>query len=137
MTLKFPASLESRVPLLCWIIVLVTCLLIPVKILSYGYVPVGDARRYVAKAVTEKEYPQIVISGSAYHMDFSPGWEWLLRHLHRATGCDEDALMADDLFFERDTPGNRDQLLVVGLAHIRETRPEAVVVLANQRVVAH
>jgi hypothetical protein len=97
MTLKFPASLESRVPLLCWIIVLVTCLLIPVKILSYGYVPVGDARRYVAKAVTEKEYPQIVISGSAYHMDFSPGWEWLLRHLHRATGCDEDALMAVSL----------------------------------------
>jgi len=39
------------------------CLGIALKILGYGFVPVGDARRYVAKAVTDKEYPQILVLG--------------------------------------------------------------------------
>lgn len=69
------------------------CVAIVLKILSYGYVPIGDARRYVAKAVTDKEYAQILVLGPEYHMDFSPGWEWLLRRLHRSLGIDEDGLM--------------------------------------------
>jgi hypothetical protein len=81
------------VPLLVWLIVVAACLGIARNVLSYGYVPIGDARRYVAKAVTDKEYPEILVLGPTYHMDFSPGWEWLLRRLHRATGLDEDGLM--------------------------------------------
>jgi hypothetical protein len=57
--------------------------------LGYGYVPVGDSRHYVAKAATDKEYPQILILGPTYHMDFSPGWEWLLRRLHRMANVSE------------------------------------------------
>ena len=65
--------LQKYVPLLSWAIALSTCLCIALKILSYGYVPIGDARRYVAKAVTAKEYPQILALGPRYQMDFSPG----------------------------------------------------------------
>ncbi|HEX3988216.1 MAG TPA: hypothetical protein VHZ30_02220, partial [Verrucomicrobiae bacterium] len=85
--------LEKYTPLLCWVIAVSACLCIAFKILSYGYVPVGDSRRYVAKAVTDKEYPQILILGPTYKMDFSPGWEWLLRRIHRVANVSEDALM--------------------------------------------
>ena len=66
--------LRKYTPLLCWVVAVSACLCIAFKILGYGYVPVGDSRRYVAKAATEKEYPQILILGPTYHMDFSPGW---------------------------------------------------------------
>jgi hypothetical protein len=85
--------LQRYVSLLAWLMVLATCLAIVVKILGYGFVPIGDARRYVAKAMTDKEYPQILVLGPTYRMDFSPGWEWTLRHLRRAIGPDEDGLM--------------------------------------------
>ena len=87
------AVLQRYVPLLAWLMVAAACLGIALKILGYGFVPVGDARRYVAKAVTDKEYPQILVRGPAYRMDFSPGGEWLLRRLNRATGMGEDGLM--------------------------------------------
>src|SRR5208282_496774 len=87
------AALQRYVPLLAWLMVVAACLGIMLKTLSYGYVPPGDARRYVAKAVTDKEYAQILVLGPTYRMDFSPGWEWLLRRLHRATAMDEDVLM--------------------------------------------
>jgi len=85
--------LQRYAPLLAWLMVVAACLGIVLKVLGYGFVPIGDARRYVAKAVTDKEYPQILVLGPTYHMDFSPGWEWWLRRLHRATGLDEDGLM--------------------------------------------
>ncbi len=85
--------LQKYTPLLCWVIAVCACLCIAFKVLSYGYVPVGDSRRYVAKAVTEKEYPDILVLGPTYHMDFSPGWEWLLRRIHRVANVSEDGLM--------------------------------------------
>ncbi|HUD49650.1 MAG TPA: hypothetical protein VMR33_22680 [Candidatus Baltobacteraceae bacterium] len=88
-----PALLQKYAPLLSWVIVVSACICIAFKVLSYGYVPIGDARRYVAKAVTDKEYPQILVMGPTYQMDFSPGWEWLLRRLHRVGNVSEDGLM--------------------------------------------
>src|ERR1700728_1542602 len=87
------ALLQKYSPLLCWLIAISASLCIAFKVLSYGYVPIGDSRRYVAKAVTDKEYPQILVLGPTYHMDFSPGWEWLLRKLHRIANVSEDGLM--------------------------------------------
>ena len=49
---------------------------------------------------------------------------------------DEHALVGDDVLAAGDFEGPLDQLLVVGLAHVGEARAEAVVVDADQRVVA-
>jgi hypothetical protein len=87
------AVLLRWVPLLAWLMVGATCIGVFSKTLSYGYIPPGDARRYVAKAVTDKEYGQILVLGPTYYMDFSPGWESLLRRLHRSIGMEEDGLM--------------------------------------------
>jgi hypothetical protein len=56
------SPLARYLPLLAWIIVIVTLLFIPLHILgNYGYVAGGDARRHVAKAFTDKPYTQILL----------------------------------------------------------------------------
>ena len=88
------SPLRRYVPLVCWLMAVATLLLIPFKIVSYGCVPGGDMRRHVAKAFTEKQYPQIVVLRPGYTVDHSPGWEWLLRFLHQRVNWEADALVA-------------------------------------------
>ena len=53
------------------------------------------------------------------------------RHRH------EHALVADDLLFQGDAPRLSDQLAIIRTAHVRKADAEAVVVGADERVVAH
>src|ERR1700722_10092113 len=86
-------ALRRYAPLVSSIVVLLTALFICLKILSYGLLPSGDARRHAAKPFANKPYSQIVIMRPEYVVDHSPGWEWLLGVLHRALGWNEDALI--------------------------------------------
>jgi len=86
--------LQRWVPLLAWIVVPAAFFLVVFQILSSGFVPGGDARRHVAKVMTDKEYNQIVVLRPEYKIDHSPGWNWILRQLHRAAGWNEDELMS-------------------------------------------
>lgn len=93
-------SVSSRyVPLAVWALVVLTLVLIPLKIASYGLIPAGDARRHVAKAFTAKPYTEILVMRPEYKMDHSPGWETLLRGLHRAFGWNRDALTSFAIVF--------------------------------------
>jgi hypothetical protein len=74
--------------------VLVTLFFIPFRIISYGFIAPGDARRHVAKAFTDKSYSEIIVMRPEYKMDHSPGWEWLLRFLHKKLGWQSDGLMS-------------------------------------------
>jgi len=85
---------KDYIPLISWATVVLVLLLIPLKIISSGFVPDGDARRHVAKAFTDKPYTDIVVMRSGYGIDHSPGWEWLLRVLAQKVGLNEDALMS-------------------------------------------
>ena len=87
------SPLQRYLPLLLWFLVIVTLLAIPMRIIGYGYLPGGDARRHVAKAFTDKPYNQILLLRSEYSMDHSPGWEWLLKVLHQKAGWNLDALV--------------------------------------------
>jgi len=82
------------VPLVAWVIVVLALLAIPMRIISYGYLPGGDARRHVAKAFTDKPYTQILVVRSEYSMDHSPGWERLLRLLHQKADWNGEALVS-------------------------------------------
>ncbi|HSU54442.1 MAG TPA: hypothetical protein VLT36_10310 [Candidatus Dormibacteraeota bacterium] len=86
------AAFERYVPLAVWALVVLTFLCIAFRIFSYGYLPAGDARRHIAKAMTERTYPEILVLRPGYFMTNSPGWEWLLRQLHRTAGWSQDAL---------------------------------------------
>jgi hypothetical protein len=89
-----PNPLGQYVPLFSWAIVVVLLLLIPLKIIGYGFLPGGDARRHVAKAFTDKPYTDLLVLRPEYKMDHSPGWERLLRFLHERAGLNEDQLMS-------------------------------------------
>jgi len=77
-----------------WAAVLATLIFIPLKIIGYGFIAPGDARRHVAKAFTDKPYTDIIVMRPEYKMDHSPGWEWLLGWLHKRFSWDCDALMS-------------------------------------------
>ena len=87
-------ALQRYAPLMCWLAVLLAALFICLKILGYGYMPPGDARRHAAKPFANKPYSEIVVMRPEYVVDHSPGWEWFLGVLHRAAGWDEDALLS-------------------------------------------
>jgi hypothetical protein len=94
-----PSALQARffaryIPLVCWVVVVTTLLLIPLRIISYGFLAPGDARRHVAKAFTNKPYTDIVVMRPEYKMDHSPGWEWVLSRLRRTTNWGADELMS-------------------------------------------
>ena len=85
---------QRYVPLACWLAGLLVTVFICLKVLGYGYMPPGDARRHVARPFAQKPYSEIVIMRPQYVVDHSPGWEWLLGALHRVLGWDEDALLS-------------------------------------------
>ena len=83
----------NYIPLICRGLAIITFLLIPLKIISYGFLPPGDARRHYAKAFTDKPYSEIIVMRPEYKVDHSPGWEWLLRVLHRQGGMGMEGLI--------------------------------------------
>jgi hypothetical protein len=87
------APLRRYVPLVVWIIVLMTLLLIPLKILKYGYVPMDDALRSAGKAVSGKTWPQVLVLDDVYKMDHEYGWSLLLSKVHTAFNADADTII--------------------------------------------
>jgi hypothetical protein len=87
------APYQRYVPLLVWVIVLMTLLLIPLKIMQYGYLPGDDALRAAGKAVSGKSWPQIVVLDDVYKIDHEYGWSLLLSKFHTLFDAQPDALV--------------------------------------------
>jgi hypothetical protein len=85
--------LRRYVPLLVWMLVLLTLLTIPLKIVGYGYVAPDDALRHAAKAVSGKSWSEIMVLNSVYQIDHEFGWNLLLEKIHVATGANAETLM--------------------------------------------
>jgi len=91
-----PAWLEPArryLPLAVWVIVLMTLLLIPLRIIQYGYIPPDDALRAAGKAVSGKSWQQILVVDDAYKMDHEYGWSLLLAKVHTAFNADADTIV--------------------------------------------
>jgi hypothetical protein len=81
------------VPLLIWVIVLMTLLIIPLKVIKYGYIPPDDALRAAGKAVSGKTWQQVLVLDDAYKMDHEYGWSLLLSKFHTACNADTDGIV--------------------------------------------
>jgi hypothetical protein len=68
-------------------------LLLPLKIIAYGYLPPDDALADAAKAISGKSWPEILVLKSDYAMDNHIGWHTLLRQVYLWTKCGDDALV--------------------------------------------
>ena len=91
--LSFLEPFRRYVPLAAWAIVILLLLVIPLKVISYGYLPGDDALRHAAKAVSGKTWPEILVLGPAFHFDPNWGWHWLLEKIHLSTNWDAERLV--------------------------------------------
>ena len=89
----FLQNLKRCVPLLVLVIVLATICLIPLKIISYGYLPGDDAQRFAAKAVSGKSWQEILVMRSDFAIDPSPGWQSILDWIHQLNGAGAETLV--------------------------------------------
>lgn len=74
-------------------LVLAVVLLIPVRIVAQGYLPLDDALRHAAKAVSGRSWDQILVLRPDITVDSHPGWHWVLEALHRLTVIGAPALV--------------------------------------------
>ena len=89
----FLAPIRRYVPLAVWVIVISVIILIPMKIIGYGYLPQDDALRHAAKAVSGKPWSEILVLNPVYKIDHEFGWNWLLRRAHLLENWDAEALV--------------------------------------------
>jgi hypothetical protein len=90
---ELPEKFRRYVPLLAWLAVALVLLAIPFKILGLGYLPADDALRHVAKAVSGKPWPEILVVGESFKIDHNLGWHTLLGALHHALNWDAENLV--------------------------------------------
>lgn len=76
-------SLKRYVPLAVWAIVILVILAIPLKIISYGYLPGDDALRHAAKAASGKSWSEILVLSDVYKIDHEFGWNLLLEKIYQ------------------------------------------------------
>jgi len=84
---------KRYVPLAAWAVVIITLLLVPLKIIGYGYLPADDALRHAAKAVSGKPWPEILVMRSDFAIDPHPGWHTVLGAIHRCLNSNTETLV--------------------------------------------
>lgn len=85
--------LRRYVPLAVWVIVSLTLLVIPLKIIQYGYLPGDDALRHAGKAVSGKSWQEVLVMNDTYKIDHEYGWSLLLEKIHTAFDASADAIV--------------------------------------------
>jgi hypothetical protein len=86
-------STEAAVPRIARLLVLAAAVLIPFRILGHGYLPGDDALRHAGKAVSGKEWSEILVMRADMPMDSHPGWHAVLGAVHGVTGWGSHALV--------------------------------------------
>jgi hypothetical protein len=92
-TIDGPHGIGRYVPLLVLAAALVTVLLLPLKIIGYGFLPPDDALADAAKSITGKPWPEILVLRNDYAIDNHIGWHTLLRHVYLWTNCRDESLV--------------------------------------------
>jgi len=87
-------SYSDYAPLIVVILIILTLIIIPFKILSYGYLPSDDALRHVAKSVSGRSWQDILVIREDIKLDSHPGWHAILSGIHKATGLNKDGLLS-------------------------------------------
>lgn len=75
--------LRSGILVLC----LAVFLLVPLRIVSYGYLPPDDALRHSAHAVDGRDWSEVILLNPEFRpeTDGHPGWHRFLRFVHLGT----------------------------------------------------
>ncbi|HXE41660.1 MAG TPA: hypothetical protein VN516_01455, partial [Candidatus Baltobacteraceae bacterium] len=85
--------LKRYTPMAVWVIVLAVIIFIPLKIIGYGFLPMDDALRHAAKAVSGKSWQQILVMRDDFQIDPSPGWQKILEWVHQLHNANAESLV--------------------------------------------
>ncbi|MBF0216279.1 MAG: hypothetical protein HQL30_04715 [Candidatus Omnitrophica bacterium] len=86
----FPEKLVRQI---VFLIVALALLIIPIRVLGYGYFPPDDVRRHAAKVVNGKPWNEILVLRKDIKTDSHPGWHAILSVVRTLTRWDVDQLM--------------------------------------------
>jgi hypothetical protein len=84
---------KRYIPLAVWIVVVSAIILIPLKIIGYGFIPMDDALRHAAKAIAGKPWQDILVMRGDFPIDPSPGWQAILNGVHDINHGDAESLV--------------------------------------------
>jgi len=76
---------KRYIPLAVWVVSVLTIVLVPLKIIGLGFLPMDDALRHAAKAVSGKAWQDILVMRPDFAIDPSPGWQKILEWVCPAT----------------------------------------------------
>jgi hypothetical protein len=87
------APFKRYIPLAVWIATVFTILLIPLRIIEYGFLPGDDALRHAARTISGKSWQQILVMRGDFPIDPSPGWQKILEWVHELQGGSAESLV--------------------------------------------
>ena len=97
--LKVADGLKDLIPVFVFCLAVAAIVCIPLRVISYGFLPPDDAMRHAAKVISGKNWDQILVLRPEFKMDSHPGWHAILGAVHKMTGCGQDALVAFSVVF--------------------------------------
>jgi hypothetical protein len=87
------AGFGRYVPLLVLAASLFVVLLLPLRIIAFGFLPPDDALADSAKSMTGKPWPEILVLKSDYAIDNHIGWHTFLRQAYLWTKCNDETIV--------------------------------------------
>lgn len=84
---------SNLIPLLIILVIILVILFIPLRIMGYGFLPDDDILRHVAKAISGRDWNDILVLREGIKMDSHPGYHALLGMVYRITKLQPDALV--------------------------------------------
>ncbi len=85
--------MKRYIPLAIWIVVVSVIVFIPLKIIGLGFLPMDDALRHAAKAISGKPWQDILVMRGDFPIDPSPGWQKILDWVHAMHPGDAQSLV--------------------------------------------
>lgn len=86
-------SFSQIIPILIACIIISVILLIPLKIMGYGFLPLDDVLRHAAKAISGRSWSDILVLRQGFVMDSHPGYHAVLGAIYNFTGWSSDTIV--------------------------------------------
>ncbi|MCX5667385.1 MAG: hypothetical protein NTY34_03625 [Candidatus Omnitrophica bacterium] len=86
-------SISGIVPMVVVLIAIWAILMIPFKIIGYGFLPPDDALWHSAKVISGKNWSEVLVLRDGIKMESHPGWHYILSFVHKITSWDVHSLV--------------------------------------------
>lgn len=95
---KLEKQIKTKESIIVLIIVLLSFVFIPLKILNFGWTPSDDALRHVAFSTIDANWTDIVIIDEKYSADHNAGWHKILKFLYKYCSLKKEQLLLFSVF---------------------------------------